>query len=340
MNATDHVVDEKVYHIVRYSGLQLLNILIILLNAFVIKVVTKSSQLQSATFVFLANQSASDILFAVAGSLYTFVCYHGIAHPSAGLRLFRLGCETSNWLIWTGYVLSAWFLAAIAFERFASLYFPFRNPLKPKPVAIVLWSLALVTQFVFVIDYRSMTFLASPKSFHSCFQSFIELADNWFIQSLIGMKLSIFISHWIPFFLIGVFSLAIIVKILTLKSVGDSTTHQQRDQDKKVKVVKMLLLIIFVYYALTAPVNYYLMADLFGIKRFKCSSAYQPFNVPIFFQIVTAVARLACISNPIILIMFNDHFRYEMQKVLHCGKVTANEGSSSGKSGNVNTTTV
>lgn len=319
-NATNYAADDTLYHVVRYSVLQLLNFVIIGLNSFIIKILTNNKQFQSATFAFLANQAASDILFAIAASLWPFVCIHDFAHPTFGNTPAQLACETSVWFIWTGYALSPWFLAAVAYERFASLFFPFRAPIKPKPIAITLWCLCLVMQLLFTIDYPSITFLA-PESFHGCFTSFAYLANNALIQSLIAKKLSVVMTQWIPIVLIGLFSTATVIKMLTLNSVGVSNSRSYRDQVKKMKVIKIVLLITFVYYFLTAPLTFRFLFSVFKPRRFKCPRD-KPLVVDTFHQVVVLLMRLACISNPIILITFNDCIRGEFMRIVCCRKTT------------------
>lgn len=315
MNSTEKVSGGRLNSVAYFTVLELVCIVIIALNVFVIKVVKNNKRFQSATFVFLANQAASDILYAIANSIWPFVCHHDVAHPTAGFRPAQLTCEITSWLLWVGYVLSPCFLAAVAFERFAALFFPYRDPIKPKPIAIALWSICLVMQFLFVIDYRTVVSFTPTST--NCFQSFPELSDISLVRSLIAMKLSIFVCHWIPFILVGVFSFAIIVKVLTLKSVGLSNSRQEEGHRKKMKVVYMTLLIIFVYYFVTAPLTYPILMSMFSSKRPRCTMGKRR-TLSLLRRVLIDISWLAYISNPIILILFNDHLRQQFKRIVCC----------------------
>ena len=169
-----------------------------------------------------------------------------------------------------------------------------------------------------MIDFSVITYFKSNDHFNGCFQAFPELTNNWFVHSLTNYRLSNILTCIVPLLLVGTLSMAIIVKLVRMKQIGNRNLDQLARQERRnIQIIKMLLLIIIVFYVLTGMSIYYSINSTFADSRDFCR-ADQAGNshVPPFFIFMCTMVRFGCISNPIILILFNKTFGSEFIAVM------------------------
>ena len=301
---------------------QLMNIAIVILNGFVVYVVNRKrlfAEIHSTTFRFIGQQSISDILFASAAIVQPLTCWDRMVNMETGTRPQRLLCELVLWSNFVGFHASPWFLSATALDRCLALYRPFRSPFPFKTVTVVIWAVVILADGLLMVNLSTITYFKVGQYFNGCFQAFPELVNNWFVQSLTNYRLSLILTHIVPLVSIGTLSMTIIVKLVRMQRMAVVQTEAQvaLEERRKIQIIKMMLLIIFVYYTLTGMPIYYFLQSGFTQNRHVCQlDNVDKFEVPPFFIFMFTMARFGCISNPIILILFNKTFRSEFRRLV------------------------
>ncbi|KAI1298730.1 putative G-protein coupled receptor 83 [Halotydeus destructor] len=291
------------------------NILTIIFNVFLVDVICRRRELRSNTFILLANQAVSDILFATFDSFLYFTC----AQIMIKYRFTQLFCESNYVIMALGFQSSVWFLAAVAYDRFTGLYFPRNGSVNVKPIVITIWAAIFLLMFSFFIDHQMLSYFGQAVVQSDCFQGLPELAENWLVQSELSHKVPIFLTNFLPAVFVGSLCTAIIIKLKSLRTVGNKTSEQlTARQQRKEKVIKMLLFIILVYYLFTAPISLLFMSSLFTSKRKTngCAVKLLSKSVTRWLRILSFTSRFAGFSNPIILCYFNQIFKSEMKSIL------------------------
>ncbi|KAI1298727.1 putative G-protein coupled receptor 83 [Halotydeus destructor] len=306
---------ETFFDFFQVYGHMVMDIVTIILNIFVVDVICRRRELKSNTFILLANQAVSDILFATFDSFIFFMCSQVMLKN----RFTQLLCESNYVIVTVGFQTSVWFLAAVAYDRFNALYFPRKGSVNIKPVVITIWVVISILMFSFFIDHQMTAYFGEVILENDCFQGFPELSDNWFVQSELSNKVPIFVVNFLPAVFVGSLCTAIIMKLKSLRSVGNKTSEQiTARQQRKEKVIKMLLFIILVYYVFTAPMTLLFMSALF-IRKGKtngCATKLLTKSVTRMLRVFAFSCRFAGISNPIILCYYNEIFRSEMKSIL------------------------
>jgi len=237
-------------------------------------VIKKRTDVQTRTFRYIGQQSISDILFASAAIVQPYVCSDQLVNMVNGDRFSRLQCEIVVWTNLLGFHSSPWFLTITALDRFLAVYRPFQEPFPFKLVVTIIWSIVIFADSLLIVDMSIITYFKSNGSFNGCFQAFPELTNNWFVQSLTNFRISNMLTYIVPLISIGTLSIALIIQLIRLERVGVQSSPDQmvRDERQKVLIIRMILLIIFVYYALTGMPIYFFVRSTFGNNRHTCKN--------------------------------------------------------------------
>ncbi|KAI1287103.1 hypothetical protein HDE_10690 [Halotydeus destructor] len=282
------------------------SIFIITANSLVVRAVTKTKGLRTASLIFVANQSFSDIIYATCEILQFVFCLDQVVRWS---DITLVICELNFVAIAAAFTISAWFLFFAVLDIFRSIYFPFSQPIKPVVYVVILWMAAVTNTFFAFVGIDIATFFAESH-FNDCFHAFDGLFEYTHNYQNAATKFHGIYSGIVPF--TGLLILAIaIMKKLSEKTIGETSDRQEEKAvQRKRKVAKMFLYMIAVYLAFTLPITVTFTLDDRGSRN--CHAGE---GLPWTLRLPLLLNKFSCISNFIILCTFNRHVRAEASKI-------------------------
>ena len=302
---------EEYFYFVSYV---ILSIIAIIPNAYVVRLIWKRPELRTPTFIFIANQSMSDVLFGTLTMIQLLLCRQVFVEQN---RVAKLICELNYWLVLTTLVLSINFILLISIERCLSLWFPLRfKGLNAKNWSIFTWIKMLTFMFVYTIDSDILEVSSAGKFMFTCFSAFPELSNNWFIELDIPYKFIIIVEGLLNGIITLTCGILIVFKIYMLPS----TSLEQTDQKRR-NAIKLTLIIILGYVIFTTPTYFVQFENVFKHwttkARYQCPSSEIDFRFPFYpLHYIWLMSRIACLVNPISLFIFNNQFKSELLTVI------------------------
>lgn len=218
-------------------------------NTMIVTVVIRSKKLRGVTNYFIANLAAADIMIGALAVPFTF--------QSALLQKWVLPefmCGFCPFIQTLSLNVSIFTLVAVSLDRFRAVIFPLRARtahLKTKLCIIPIW----IFSFVLAIP----TFMALKTRTH----------DNGYelVCDMIGIEISLWklynntlviLQYFIPLFIIVVAYTAMGIKLYNDKSnVVSARSDSSTIQENRKKVVKMMIIVIFLFGTCWFPYQMY-----------------------------------------------------------------------------------
>jgi len=220
-------------------------------NAVVIKAIKRigKAMRRKVHFLFIVNLSVADLLFAVENipMVFTHLLLNG-AWKVEG-RLGNFLCRFDLFLSLILILTSNLTILAIAVEKFCGIFFPLRMFVSKKRAYLIIASTWLVSG-LYASPLLSSSFASLRKDRHGNFGCYLcimcEKVVNWFIFQTVLLTTG-FITTLVLYSLIG-------IKIWRTKKPGVQLQEfQLRVQAKKIKALKMLAMLVVVFYISFIP---------------------------------------------------------------------------------------
>ncbi|XP_066285775.1 neuropeptide FF receptor 2-like [Branchiostoma lanceolatum] len=283
-------------------------ILCVLGNLGVCWVVAKTRQLHTATFYFVLNLAAADLLVAIFCMPFTLV-----AHILVEYQFGDFMCRLTALIQGLSVAASVYTLTAIAADRYKAILYPHDGPMNMatmKKVLVSIWVAALVVMVpqVFVIQVRDKMIQGQPMD--RCFEVWPDL-----VYKKIYSVTVVLLIYILPLMVMSFLYMRIAEKIwfqagLQQRNNSDRDTVRRREfigsvPKRRKRVIKMLIVVVTLFMMSYLPLYTCWMLDEFGNMPL--------WQVKIVHQYVYPIAHWlsyfnSCV-NPIVYGLFNRDIR-------------------------------
>ena len=278
-------------------------------NTVVIKTIKRIGKKlrRQVHYLFIVNLSAADLLFALENipMACTYLLLNGAwkVEGRFGSFLCRFDLFLSLVLILTSNLT----ILAIAVEKFCGIFFPLRAYVSRKRAFVIIASTWLVSGiYASVLFSSSFAYLRKrPDGNYSCHLCIkCEKVIHWFIFQTVLLAAG-FLTTLILYSANG-------IKIWLGTTPGVQLhEHQLRAQAKKLKAIKMLAMLVVVFYISFIPFWIYQLSVFLGF-HFRLGSYYG--------QISAFLMYCNGAINPLIYSLYNLDIRGEFKAIFTCKK--------------------
>ena len=274
-------------------------------NTVVIKAIRRIGKIvrRQVHYLFIVNLSVADLLFAV--EMIPMICIHMLLN-SAWLIQGRFGsflCQFDVFLSAVLILTSNLTILAIAVEKFLGIFFPMKTFVSKKRAYFIIASTWLVSGIYSAPLFFFAYLRVHPDGRATCFVCLTcEKVVRWFIFQTILLAAG-FIITLVLYSAIG-------VKIWLRKTPGFQLDQvQRRGQAKKHRALKMLAMLVFVFYISFIPFWISQLSVHFGFYK-KLGPYYNAISA--FLMLCNGTA------NPIIYSVYNLDIREEFKSLFTC----------------------
>ena len=274
-------------------------------NTVVIKAIRRIGKTlrRQVYYLFIVNLSVADLLFAV--EMIPMICVHMLMNSTWHIkgRLGRFLCQFDVFLSVVLILTSNLTILAIAVEKFLGIFFPMKTFVSKKRAYVFIASMWLVSGvysaplFVFAHLKEGPSGTAMCDVCLTC-----EEVVRWFIFQTILLAMGFVIT-------LTLYS-AIGIRIWLHKTPGFQLQEVQRGvQAKKHKALKMLAVLVFVFYVSFIP---------FWISQLSVHFGFHDKLGP-YYDVISAFLMLCNgTANPIIYSVYNLDIRDEFKSLITC----------------------
>ncbi|KAL9973476.1 hypothetical protein ACROYT_G019942 [Oculina patagonica] len=275
-------------------------------NAVVIKAVRRIGRAlrRKVHYLFIVNLSVADLLFAL--EMTPMICVHMLL-DSAWLIQGRLGnflCKFDVFLSAVLILISNLTILAIAVEKFLGIFFPLRTFVSKKRAYFIMASTWLVSGlYCAPLFYFAYLVKGTEDGKFTCFVCMgCEKVARWFLFQTVLLAAGFIIT-------LALYS-AISIKIWLRKTPGIQLYEVQRKgQAKKHKALKMLTMLVFVFYVSFIP---------FWISQLSLHFSFYE-KLGSYYSIISAFLMLCNGAvNPVIYSVYNMDIRREFISLFTC----------------------
>lgn len=282
-------------------------------NTIVIKAIKRirSNLRRQLHYLFIVNLSVSDLLFAVENipMVCTYLLMNGSwkIEGSLGSFLCKFNSFTSLVLILTSNLT----ILAIGVERFCGTFSPLKVFISKKRAYFMIACTWLVSG-IYSSPLLSSCFAdleRSPDGSMRC-HLYVESQKviHWFVLQTVLLAAG-FVTTLVLYTAIG-------IKIWRGKTPGiQLKSVQLRMHARKIKAVKMLAILVTVFYISFIPFSIYQLSVFFGF-HLKLGSHYG--------QIAAFLMYCNGAINPVIYSVYNESIRNEFKALFNCKKIILN----------------
>ncbi|KAJ6662000.1 hypothetical protein lerEdw1_012847 [Lerista edwardsae] len=257
-------------------------------NSLVVLILVKYKKLKSMTDIYLLNLAISDLLFIFSLPLWIYHAAHEWVFGDAM-------CKILSGISLTGFYTGSFFIILLTFDRYLAIVhavfgLKVRKAVYGSITSAITWGIALLAalpEFIFATEQQeSGRPVCSPRytnETQNVWNQFMTLKMN-----LIGLIFPM---------LVMIFCYSRII----------STLMRCRNE-KKHKAVKLIFIIMIVYFLCWTPFNLVLLLQTFQ-TQFSLSNCGSISNLFIAVQVTEAIAMVHCCINPLIYAFAGEKFR-------------------------------
>ncbi|XP_069947155.1 somatostatin receptor type 2 [Cherax quadricarinatus] len=271
-------------------------------NTLVIYVVTRFSNMQTVTNLYIVNLAIADELFVIG--IPFLMITSALGYWPFGSIMCKLYMITTSLNQFT----SSLFLTIMSADRYIAVCHPisspkFRTPMISKLVSLTAWTTsALMNVPVFVYS--------NTLKVNDLINCNIFWPDSFGISGqFVFTMYSFILAFGIPLILILIFYILVLHK---LKSVGPKAKSKEKKKSHR-KVTKMVLTVITVYVMCWLPYWVLQLVLIFSPPR----EGQSPFMV-ILFLISSCLSYINSAINPILYAFLSDNFKKSFLKACTC----------------------
>ena len=274
-------------------------------NTVVIKAIKKIGRKlrRQVHYLFIVNLSAADLLFALENIPIT--CTHLLLNGAWKVegRFGNFLCQLDMFLSAVFILTSNLTILAISVEKFCGIYFPLRNFVSTKRAFFILASTWLIGGLYSIPLFSFASLRKYPDGNFRCYVcSDCEKMVQWFVFQTILLAIGFVIT-------LALYA-AIGIKIWLRKVPGVHLYEvQRRGQGRKYKALKMLTMLVVVFYISFIPFWIYQLSLHFGFLD-KLGSHYG--------QISAFLMFCNGAINPVIYSIYNLDIRREFKCLFLC----------------------
>nr|XP_060637781.1 C-C chemokine receptor type 5-like [Anolis sagrei ordinatus] len=257
-------------------------------NALVVLILIRYKKLKSMTDIYLLNLAISDLLFVVSLPFW--------AYSAANEWIFEDAmCKILSGIYLIGFYSGSFFIILLTIDRYLAIVhavfaLKVRTVVYGIVTSVVTWCVAILASipgFIFNKlqreDNRYRCTLNFPHETHANWNQFLTLKIN-----LIGLVFPMMVM---------IFCYAQII-----------VTLMRRRNDKKNKAVRLIFIIMIIYFLFWAPYNIVLLLQTFQTS-FRLDNCYDYSNLGIALQVTEILAMAHCCINPVIYAFAGEKFR-------------------------------
>lgn len=306
-----------VWKILQVSAYYVMILLSLIGNTVVIKTIKRIGKTlrRQVHYLFIVNLSAADLLFALEN--IPMACTHLLLNGAWKIegRFGSFLCRFDFFLSLVLILTSNLTILAIAVEKFCGIFFPMRTFVSRKRTFVIIASTWLVSGiYASVLFSSSFAYLRKGHDgnyrCHLCIKC--EKVIQWFIFQTVLLATG-FLTTLILYSATG-------IKIWLRTTPGvQLQEHQLRAQAKKLKAIKMLAMLVVVFYISFIPFWIYQLSVFLGF-RVMLGSYYG--------QISAFLMYCNGAINPLIYSIYNLDIRGEFKAIFTCKKPLARARSS------------
>lgn len=279
-------------------------------NCIVIWIVTAHRRMRSVTNYFLVNLSTADLLLTLFNCFFNSV-YMIERHWPFG----KLYCTISNFIANATVSASVFTLTGISCDRYLAIVHPL-HPRISKTWSLItitfIWTASIILAMPCLLYSTTVTANYGGRELTGCI---LIWPDNKLIESkfdVIYQMVFLILTYIVPIILMTV-SYSVMGKVLWgSRSIGEMTQRQIDSIRSKRKVVKMFILVVFIFGICWLPYHgyfIYIFFDPYIIYKSYTQHLYLGFY---WFAMSNAMV------NPLIYYWMNARFRQYFNKVI-CG---------------------
>lgn len=284
-------------------------------NFLIMKVIYAKTK-SSVTFLLIACQASSDLLFGVMSLVHWITCSDFLITNYS----FGNACDFTWTLKVSSFFVSVFVMLTISLNRFLKLYYPTSqleiNAHYAKPL---IWLASLVLAAFYVINSRlSITFTDyNLKGCRVAFRNDFAMFNSKF--AFMRLSLVLFIGNFIPLLITGFLYFKIIVKVneRTAINMGINDSRAMVIATRKRNTVKMLITVYVAYLITTLPINVLGFIGKLMTANSSTMVACTPWSrAPLWIRFLNFWLQLSTVINFFIMIKFNDDFRASVKKIM------------------------
>uniref|UniRef100_A0A8D0HGI4 G-protein coupled receptors family 1 profile domain-containing protein n=1 Tax=Sphenodon punctatus TaxID=8508 RepID=A0A8D0HGI4_SPHPU len=262
-------------------------------NMLVVLVLLKYKQLKSMTDIYLLNLAISDLLFVVTLPFWAYYAAYKWVFGNAM-------CKLLTGIYYTGFYGSIFFIILLTIDRYLAIVHAV-FALKARTIAwgiltsVITWGVAILASIPGIVFYQ-----AESKHKHwVCSPRYpLEQERIWKIFFMLKMNI---LGLFFPLIVMIICYTKILITLLRCRS------------KKKHKAVRLIFIIMIVYFIFWAPYNIAIFLDTFqsSFSLNNCDSSKQ---LDYTIQVTETIAMIHCCINPMIYAFAGEKFR----KYLRC----------------------
>ncbi|XP_067671931.1 neuropeptide SIFamide receptor-like isoform X2 [Haliotis asinina] len=307
-------VKQPIYMVVVLSlAYGMVFILAVLGNVCVVAIICQDKRFHSATYVFLVNLAISDLLVAIFCLPITLM-----TNLFNGWRFGAFMCKAVPYLQGISVCASVNTLAAIALDRYLAICYVFKFKMTmriARMILMVVWILALSIMVPWAVYYTQVDYQTNLQLLYICIQRWPRPGqDREFFLGAIFL-----FCYAIPLSFIVVCYFFIGIKVWNRDAPG-ITTERGVIQKSKIRVVKMLAVVVFLFalswlplYAVTLKLYFFPPHDLSDEMK-----TIQDFVIPLAQWLGTSNSCM----NPLVYCLFSKRIRARIRLMLICASST------------------
>uniref|UniRef100_A0A8C8SB99 G-protein coupled receptors family 1 profile domain-containing protein n=1 Tax=Pelusios castaneus TaxID=367368 RepID=A0A8C8SB99_9SAUR len=257
-------------------------------NALVVLILIKYKRLRSMTDVYLLNLAISDLLFILS---LPFWAYYAAREWDFGNAM----CKILTGVYYTGFYSGIFFIILLTLDRYlAIVHAVFAIKARTVTYAILtsvfIWGIAILASLPGLIFYK-----AQKESSHFTCSPHYPLEQESIWKQFQTLKMNI-LGLIVPLGIM-IFCYAEIIKTLL-----------RCRNEKKHKAVRLIFIIMIVYFIFWAPYNIAVLIHTFQ-NSFSLNNCESSSQLELAIQVTEAIAMIHCCINPVIYAFAGEKFR-------------------------------
>lgn len=257
-------------------------------NSLVVLILVKYKKLKSMTDIYLLNLAISDLLFIFSLPLWIYHAAHKWVFGDAM-------CKILSGISLTGFYAGSFFIILLTFDRYLAIVhvvfgLKARKAVYGSITSALTWWIALLAalpEFIFATEQQeSGRPMCNPR-----YSNETQSRWNWFMT----LKMN----------LIGLIFPTLVMIFCYSQIMG---TLMRCRNEKKHKAIKLIFIIVIVYFLCWTPFNLALLLQTFQTE-FSLNNCESISNLFIAVQVTEAIAMVHCCLNPLIYAFAGEKFR-------------------------------
>ncbi|XP_066484386.1 C-C chemokine receptor type 5-like [Tiliqua scincoides] len=257
-------------------------------NSLVVLILVKYKKLKNMTDIYLLNLAISDLLFIISLPFYIYYAAH---HWIFG----DIMCKILSGINLIGFYTGSFFIILLTFDRYLAIVHAVfglkaRKAIYGSIASVITWGVALLASlpaFIFTTAQETSSHWTCSTRYSN------ETQDRW--NRFMTLKMN----------LIGLI-FPMVVMIFCYSRI--ISTLMKCRNEKKNKAVKLIFIIMIVYFLCWTPFNITLLLQTFQ-TQFSLNNCGGISNLFIAVQVTETIAMVHCCINPLIYAFAGEKFR-------------------------------